>query len=403
MRYLLKDSAEGYKEVEGEPFTRDQQFRPWALTPDGRVVYSEWKAQRGDISGMMDLVLGKMHGKAALRFYDRATSQMRRREFETAMAQDAANHPECCMAAVNSVSEGLRKYLAERKLTLNAAQVDDEADKCVKTRCYSNTGSGRLGTESGRDALGEGAALAKALQTLHGNDIAKILGIQVAFANTLSKTLGFEDAQGKLHKHTGIQVAPSQGYLYSWFDTKQGTDKDNFLRGRQRTQGAVPTKAPGLMPTDGADSAEARKRGIDEWKKVDDSSFVKGIDLRNLIFGAGRSGTTGELLKTYRVFGGADSEEPFKQYLLAIVVYLIGGGHHTCHEIFSVANLLVGSNGPRGNRPYASVATLASDAYVPGKYLKHLPSSYTSTMHFKALAEKYYDIAHMGHLHGTFV
>jgi hypothetical protein len=84
-------------------------------------------------------------------------------------------------------------------------------------------------------------------------------------------------------------------------------------------------------------------------------------------------------------------------------VYLIGGGHHTCHEIFSVANLLVGSNGPRGNRPYASVATLASDAYVPGKYLKHLPSSYTSTTHFKALAEKYYDIAYMGHLHGTFV
>jgi hypothetical protein len=114
MRYLLKDSAEGYKEVEGEPFTRDQQFRPWALTPDGRVVYSEWKAQRGDISGMMDLVLGKMHGKAALRFYDRATSQMRRREFETAMAQDAANHPECCMDAVNSVSEGLRRLMTKQ-------------------------------------------------------------------------------------------------------------------------------------------------------------------------------------------------------------------------------------------------------------------------------------------------
>jgi len=119
--------------------------------------------------------------------------------------------------------------------------------------------------------------------------------------------------------------------------------------------------------------------------------------------GAGRSGTTGELLKTYRVFGGIDSGEPFKQYLLAIVVYLVGGGHHTCHEIFSVANLLVGCNGPSGNGAKASIASIVRDAYVPGKYLKHLPASYITTGHFEALREKYYDIAMLGHLHGTFV
>jgi len=89
--------------------------------------------------------------------------------------------------------------------------------------------------------------------------------------------------------------------------------------------------------------------------------------------------------------------------VFAIVVYLVGGGHHTCHEIFSVANLLVGCNGPSGNGAKASIASIVRDAYVPGKYLKHLPTSYITTGHFEALREKYYDIAMFGHLHGTFV
>lgn len=404
MPYLLKDGAEGYKEMPGEPFSKEQQFRPWALTPDGRVVYSEWKPQPGGMQGIMELVLGKMHGKAALRSYDQTTSQMRRREFETAMAKDAAGHPECSMTAVNLVSDGLRAYLKEREGTHSRENIAKEADDCVKARCYNDTGSGRLGTTGDAAKLSSGEGLQHALEVLQGNDIAKILGIQVAFANTLSKKLGYEDNQGKRHKQAAIQVAPSQGFLYSWFDSTQGTPEDNLRRGREKMPtGAVATTAQGLMPGDASDGGELRKRGIDEWRQNSKgSNFLKGLDDRNLIFGAGRSGTTGELLKTYRAFGGTDSGESFKQYLLAIVVYLVGGGHHTCHEIFSVANLMVGSNGPQGSRQPASVQTLVADAYVPGKYLKHLPESYTSTGHFKALAQKYYDIAYMGHLHGTF-
>ena len=97
--------------------------------------------------------------------------------------------------------------------------------------------------------------------------------------------------------------------------------------------------------------------------------FVKGIDMRNLVFGAGRSGTTGELLKTYRTFGRNDDGESFKQYLLAIVVYLVGGGHHTCHEIFSVANLLIGSNGPRGGRaPCPGCSTIVGSRPIAYHY-----------------------------------
>jgi len=400
VKYLLRDDEKGFKEVDGEPLN----LRPWALTADGRVVWGEWKSNGGGgLTGIMQLAYGGMKTKVGLRTYDKSVSQTRRREFETALARDAAAHPECCIESVNRVSEGLKAYVAERGVARKDVDTLAAADDVVKARCYNDTGSGRLGTISQKNALGAGAAWRIALDVLGGTDIAKILGIQVCFANTLSKTLGYSPDQGRVYKDAACKVAPSQGYLYKWFDPTNASN-DGFLRGRQKSAGAVATSTPGLLATPGGGAGEEeRKRGIDEWKRVEGSKFVEALDMRNMVFGAGRSGTTGELLKTYRVFGGIDSGEPFKQYLLAIVVYLVGGGHHTCHEIFSVANLLVGCNGPAGNGAKASIAAIVRDAYVPGKYLKHLPASYITTGHFEALREKYYDIAMLGHLHGTFV
>ena len=85
----------------------------------------------------------------------------------------------------------------------------------------------------------------------------------------------------------------------------------------------------------------------------------------NAVFGAGRSGTTGELLKTYRTFGSTAVDETFKQYLFASVVYLVGGGHHTCHEIFSVANLLTPGGGPK--EPNAKLSCIPSLGVCAGQ------------------------------------
>jgi hypothetical protein len=68
--------------------------------------------------------------------------------------------------------------------------------------------------------------------------------------------------------------------------------------------------------------------------------------------------------------------------------------------IFS--NLLAGPDGPRAGGVSHSAAELARGAYVPGKYIKHLPNSYLTTTHFQVIKEMYYDIAILGHLHGTF-
>ncbi len=407
MKYLFRDGDSGFKEVQGEPVDKAGPFRPWALTPDGRVVYAEWKQTGSGVQSIFDLAFSGFQQRTTLRSYDKAVSQTRRREFETELVRDAGAHVECVKQALDSVTHGLQMYMMQRAHMVNGGvgEVIEKAGNVVKTRCYSNTGSGRLGTEVQRPTNGLDA-WEIAIKELRGTDIPKIIGIQTALANVLTRDLKFSDAQEKIYKDTASKVAPSQGYLYSWFDATQGTPLDGERRGREKTGGATPTTAPGLtnpgLVVNG--DGEARKRGMDEWQRNKTASpFLKGIDDRNMVFGAGRSGTTGELLKTYRTFGSTAVDETFKQYLLACVVYLVGGGHHTCHEIFSVANLLTPGGGPKEpNAKLSSISSLVKGAYVPGKYVRHLPDSYLAASHFHALQEKYWDIAMLGHLHGIF-
>jgi hypothetical protein len=389
MKYLLRDDKTGFREVAGEPIDSSGPLRPWAVTSDGRVVYAPWKQQGFGLQGIFELAMGRNLSGTALKGYDKEVSLSRRREFETHLAQDANAHPECVKPAVDLVTVGLLRFVGGNTTA---------AGRTILDRCYGDTASGRLGTSRDKPAT-EDAAWGVASSTLRGADIPKILGIQASLANVLTRTVRLSGTQQLIYDDTANKVAPKSGYLYQWFNS-------DAHRGRKKHEGgATATSTPGLTSpgTVTTGGGESRKRGIDEWDRVEGSHFIKGIDMRNVAFGAGRSGTTGELLKAYRTFGAVDNGESFKQYLLAIVIYLVTGGHHSCHEIFSVANLLTGSNGPRGGRDAASVGDLARGAYVPGKYVKHLPDSYLSTVHFALLKQKYYDIAMLGHLHGTFV
>lgn len=413
MRYRLRDDSCGFRIEEGEPVDlRRQPLRPWAITTEGDVVYADWKQQGFGLEGILQLAHAGMQKRTRLMAYDKIVSQQRRRLFDSALAQDAAAHPECSAVAVQLVSNNLIAFVEAGLRTV--ADGPNKLGGVIKQRCFSNTGSGRLGTVEDGANCSDDTAWQRALEELRsGRDVAKVLGIQSALANVLTKKGFALDADKRvIFDATASRVSPSEGHLHSWFKpglTPVDQQEDGLRRGRTKAGGggaAASSSLPGITkPGDmaGGVDAESRLRGVDGWAPLAGSGFVKGIDQRNLVFGAGRSGTTGELLKAYRTFGRADSDELFKQYLFAIVAYLVGGGHHTCHEIFSVANLLVGANGPRGGGPAASVSDLARDAYVPGKYIRHLPDSYLTSPHFNTLKEKYYDIAMLGHLHGTFV
>ena len=61
------------------------------------------------------------------------------------------------------------------------------------------------------------------------------------------------------------------------------------------------------------------------YPKLSPVTYFQDLDERNELFGAGPSGTTGTLLAAAMTFGNLQ-DEMLKQYMFAIIGYLIGGG-----------------------------------------------------------------------------
>jgi hypothetical protein len=132
---------------------------------------------------------------------------------------------------------------------------------------------------------------------------------------------------------------------------------------------------------------QSRNRGVDMFvrdvhrKRHDEAdAYYDDLDTRNLLFGAGISGTTGSLLQAGIAFGGLAPGEMLKQYTLAIVGYLVGGGMHSYHESMVIAQK-------------------AGVPYSPGAFIDSLPSSFTTSADFKAWSVLYYDIVYLGAIH----
>lgn len=84
---------------------------------------------------------------------------------------------------------------------------------------------------------------------------------------------------------------------------------------------------------------EARIRGMERYEAAEGSEFIKEVRKHNLIFAAGQSGTTSTLFQAAKFFGQLAGED-LKTYLMAAVGYLVGGGMHSCHEMFKTATLV---------------------------------------------------------------
>lgn len=90
-------------------------------------------------------------------------------------------------------------------------------------------------------------------------------------------------------------------------------------------------------------------------------------------FGAGPSGTTGTLLKSAKTFTTVEGED-LKRYVFACVAYLVGGGMHTYHEVFTTASLV--------GLPYDE-----------GKYRRSLPTAFRSTPEYDSWYVEFFDLA----------
>lgn len=192
--------------------------------------------------------------------------------------------------------------------------------------------------------------------------------------------------QWRLMQATAEQVRPE-----SLFSAKFRGRKD------KKADEFGPTARPGLLPENSAinpaeavrrigltleqmSAPEDRIRGMDRYLPDLGSmapEFKDAIVRYNLNFGAGPSGTTGTLFTSAIGFGNITGED-LKRYLLGCIAYLVAGGMHTCHEVFTTFNFLF----PEGAKPYRDA-----------KYDGCLPLKFRTTREYSNWKAEFHDIA----------
>lgn len=347
------------------PRTSMESYVPWAVTTDRRVVY----AKTGEHTGWRS-------GSAALRPYDSLISQSRRRLAESALGLMALDHPSFTADGVGKVNQAIQHYLDHQFVT-NRVGLTNELYAIGQ---YFYTANG----------MGFGRIDTVAKTTLQPDGVRK--GIFNALARgRLDQKMSIHDAIGRkvLPNLGGPQLATYQHWgpilRQDWFD-------DPATRGRRAapqragatTIGGIvmPSQAQAVGPT-----AIARNRGVDMFERdtarrrqPEADAYYDDVDARNLLFGAGISGTTGSLLQSAFAFAGVLRGELLKQYVLAIVGYLVGGGMHSYHESMAVASK-------------------AGLPYNPGAYALSLPQTFLDSRQYAAWRTDYYDIVELGATH----
>ncbi len=369
--YLLQDlmNERGYVALPGKPKASEAAV---ALTAEGRVVFGDPKTGR------------PTYAKAGskLIYYDDEVERQRRLACDTALGQLMLDHPKFAQPAVDLVSGGIESYWQ----TLSARLSGTEAFKKiveVDGKYVSNpTSFGRLpvAQPSQTEVNQFKAKIDMWLSSLRSGDLPKIMTLHDTFLKIYCNN---ESGVGK-----PMEVANKFGFREDWYEGNS--------RGRENRPNTSYTQStmPGLITSDftipvmsslersgiNLDTmrVESRNRGTDMFliaARAMRSEFRQILGENNLVFAASASGTTSTLLASAKIFQPAllNNPDSMKQYLMGCVAYLIGGGMHTCHEVFYTGGI-------------------AGLTYTPGKYIDMLPRSFTSSRLYEHWAAEFWEI-----------
>ncbi len=335
--------------------------------------------------------------------YDDEVARQRRLLADSALAQIILQKPRYVKNAINFVSQAIGVYWIKKKLQFNDstyAKIFEGSTKYL----YSGTSFGGREhfTKKKQKKLAKNLDALKNLvngwfETMQAaKDVPKVMNLHDHFLRLFIRILGPSDQP--LSKEKGNEVAWGSSLEYARYKEAKNKIRPewyNDINKRGRT-GAVrapnATSMPGLITLDftipisapldrcGLDLANLRlenhirgsdRNMIDATRMLSEFKDVLG-DL-NLPFGASASGSTSTLFLSAITFSNLSSLEEKKQYLLACVAYLVGGGMHTCHEVFWTGRLL--------NIPYQN-----------GKYLATLPKSFVGSLHYDKWSREFWDI-----------
>ncbi|MEK6239045.1 MAG: hypothetical protein N2C14_30385 [Planctomycetales bacterium] len=394
-KFLVRDydDPSGYK-VTNKPLERSRQvsYVPWALTQDGTVVYAKTGEHRG------------WPNANGLSRYDSLTSQNRQRLCQSILGGFALKHHEFTQKSVEQVSSGVKNYLLRMYSRDRNGTLDFFKSNVGKYLFSTIPSFGRLElvTKSAFQNKNAQTVWFGALQALASGSIQQILAIhdgvgrKMLWASNDKATLKTSPEAAKFFSpEYFIYRRKREKVRADWYDDER--------RGRAKSPSGRPKPCTSLGITnlsqatkvDGVD--QTRVRGVDSWIRIprlpnrpwspthgqkdadhwhDSDAYYYDMDERNLIFGAGPSGTTGTLLCAAFAFSKMpEGGELMKQYLFAIIGYLIGGGMHSIHESLLVASKV--------SLPYKDV----------------LPNSFLESPQYKNWRDEFYDVVELGGLH----
>jgi hypothetical protein len=384
--YLRQDlvTANGYIPAMGRPRPTEAAV---ALTEDGRCVFGDpqvAKAARNSFYGRKG---------SKLMYYDDEVERQRRLLCDTVLAQLVLDNPGYAQPGVDNVSHGIRDYWTNLKRNASFGEAQFEGYVKNEGKYISNpTSFGRLPkiVPAADVATPFAATIDQWVGTLAGGDLPKVLTIH----DTFLKIRCAIDNKG-----SNLELASTFKFRQDWYDkVERGrVDSKAFAasKDKKNPKPFVGSDLPGLITTDFTipyyqalercqvdlldTRREMRNRGTDMF--VIDGTKMKPefrdlFSQYNLIFAASASGTTSTLLASAKEFWPGFGTDPQGglQYLLGCVAYLVGGGMHTCHEVFYTGDL-------------AQLAT-----HVPGKYLNMLPAGFKASRDCGRWSDEFWDL-----------
>jgi hypothetical protein len=360
--FLMHDEKMVTRVVRSVPLTAF----PWAINRIGQIVYIDCKD---------DQQAPRTPVPPTLVPYTKATSMDRRRKCQSIMAHIALTQRSYTSSAVTKVSLGVVDYILHSLKTDKSIRA--EIEFCMDRYMYSPAGFGRLGQPEDKPK-GNGELYRRCLTALTQGELPSVLAIHDFMGRVVFKKLGGTDGQKALFDQTGNAVRPA----YVFGSSQDSPTKIEELRGRTARPGnPQPTTAPGLLSEEeghGLKPYQKRERGSDKWMATNEKVPQSTIDIkqRNLIFGAGPSGSTGTLLQAGKLFGNLDGDL-LRQYVWAIVGYLVGGGMHSYHEVMVIARMV-------------------GCPYKDGAYVPSLPDSFLRSQDYEEWQADYFDIVVLG-------
>jgi hypothetical protein len=349
-------------QVVGEP---GEGLAPWGLTHDGKIIFAD--------KGVAPPKVGSKYSQ-----YDRNSNVRRRVRFESYLAALVLLDAGPVMPAIRKLNRSIGDYVENRQmLALNdndmAKRLADLGGQ-IRSWLY-NDDLGRLGKAV--DAPEDPADIvAAALKAADQGSLQQVLNVHATIIGKVIPLLGYRTS-GEHDIDEGNKARLKPGALF---------DEDKRGRKKRAQQDAAAVTTVGIQhPKDLRKAAqqkdpelatllEPHPRAIGTFERSASPQQLQGMTSsgNESPFVASFSGSTTELLRLALLYGQFD-EEGMKQYTIAVAAFLIGGGHHSFHEVMSIARL-------------------AGLSYKDGAYDSMLPLSFKRTAWYDQLIDGFPDI-----------